>query len=143
MSGPRWRGWLAAGAIFALGVAVGGGGVAWWGARALRQLLHAPAHAPGLADRTAARIGADLTRDLELTAAESAQVHALLEASATRLKAVRFSAARQAAAELRATSAQIAAALPPEKRDAFHRLSTRRFDRLGLPPSGAPATPEP
>jgi hypothetical protein len=134
MNMTHWRGWLVAGAIFLLGIAVGGGLVAWAGARSLRHALQAPTTARGAADRAAERIGADLTETLRLTPEESTRVQAILNQSASNMKAVRAQATGQVAAELRASTASIAATLPPGKRMAFYRVIARRFERLGFPP---------
>jgi uncharacterized membrane protein (DUF4010 family) len=135
MNGARWRGWLIAGAIFLLGVTVGGAGTAWFGIRAFRTAMRAPASAPGLADRAATRIGADLTKQLQLTSEQSAHVQAILDQSAANIKAKRAQMVVQAAAELRSAIQRIAAELPPEKRRDFYRVIARRYDRLGLQPS--------
>ncbi len=138
MNAIRWRGWLVAGAIFVLGFAAGGATMAFLGTRWVRQTLRAPVEEPGRADRIAARIGADLTQELKLTADESARVQAALDQSAANFKALRVQTALRAAAELRAATDRIAAALPPEKRAEFRALSGRRFERLGfLLPAGA------
>ncbi len=134
-SHSRWRGWLAAVAIFLLGVGVGGAGVAWSGVRVLRQELQSPATTlRGAADRAAERIGADLTTELKLTPEESARVQAVLNQSAANLRMVRVRAFAQAAAELRSSTEKIAAALPPEKHAEFYRVMARRFERLGFSP---------
>ncbi len=133
---PRWRGWLVACAIFLLGLAVGGTGTVVIGLHLFRQAIrNGPENRP-LADRAAARIGADLTEALQLTPAEAERVQTLLNESAANLKAVRVQATTQAAAELRASTEKIAATLPPEKRPEFHRIIQRRFERLGLPAPG-------
>jgi hypothetical protein len=129
-----WRGWLVAIAIFVLGVAVGGAGVTWAGIRAVRQALQAPAGERGAADRAAKRIGADLTKRLQLTPEMSARVQAILDQSATNLKSVRAQAAARAADELRMSTERIAAELPPEKHAEFYRVIARRYERLGLQP---------
>ncbi|MBI5382612.1 MAG: hypothetical protein HZA31_11985 [Opitutae bacterium] len=135
-----WRGWLVAGAIFVLGVAAGGAGTVWLGVRYLRQSLQAPASARSTADRAAERIGADLTKTLQLTPAESARVQAILAESAGNLKTLRVQATAQIAAELRASNARIVATLPPEKRPEFYRVIARRYERLGLtPPTPGPS----
>lgn len=134
----RWRGWLVAGAIFLLGLAVGGAGTVVIGVRLFRQAMRNGPENRTLADRAAARIGADLAETLQLTPAEAARVQALLNESTANLKAVRVQAAAQAAAELRASTEKIAATLPPEKRAEFYRVIQRRFDRLGLPAPAAP-----
>lgn len=130
MSAWRWRGWLVALAIFVLGSACGAAGMAWMGRRMLREVLHSPASETGPADRAAARIGAELKKELALTPEEAARVQALLDESAARLKAVRVDAAQRALAELRTSTERIAAELPPEKRAEFYRLSARRYERL-------------
>lgn len=134
MSRFAWRGWLAAAAIFALGVAVGGAGTAWIGIRNFRQMLRSPAEARGLADRAAARIGADLERSLQLTPEQSGRVRSILADSAANLKAIRARAIAEAAADMRTSTDRIAAELPPEKHDELYRVVGRRFERLGLPP---------
>jgi len=128
----RWRGWLVAGAIFLLGVAAGGAGMTWAGVHVFRQRMQNPASTRSMAERAAERIGADLTKSLQLSAAESAQVQAILDQSAVNLKAVRVQATTQAAAELRASTVRIARTLPVEKRREFYRLIAQRFGRLGL-----------
>lgn len=132
MSASGWRGWLAAGAILLLGITLGVGGTLWLGGRIFRQALQT-ANDRGFAERTAARIGADLTKALQLTADESARVQAVLDESATRLKGVRTQAAVKAVAELRAASQRIAAELPPAKRAEYRQLVFKRYERLGLP----------
>lgn len=137
VSAPRWRGWLVAAAIFILGLAVGAAGAAWFGTRLVRQALQAPLEAPGLADRAAVRIGAELTKTLELTPDQSARIQGQLAQSAANLKAVRLRARAQAAAELRDSIKRISAELPPEKRAEFQRLVARRYEQLGLPATQA------
>ncbi len=141
MSGIRWRGWLAAIAIFLLGAGVGGAGAAWVGARMVRNAILNPTPTRTLADRATERIGADLTKNLSLTPQESAQVQAVLAQSATNLKALRGQVATQTRAELRSAARQIAALLPPDKRAEFYRLVTRRYERLGLTPLDAGEKP--
>jgi len=133
---PHWRGWLATAVIFILGVAVGVAGTAWTGARMLRRALQAPASAPGLANRAAERMGAELTKTLELTPAESKRVQAELDQTATNLKLLRVQWTEKAAAEIRGSTGRIAATLPPGKRAEFYRVIAKRYGRLGL------ATPE-
>jgi hypothetical protein len=133
MNGPSWRAWLAAAAIFLLGVGVGGAGMAWAGIRVFRHALLNPAANRTLADRAADRIGADLTKNLNLTPEESAQVKAILAQTATNLKGVRAQAAIQVSTEVRSAVQHIAAGLPREKRAEFYRLVARRYERLGLP----------
>jgi hypothetical protein len=118
--------------ILLLGIAVGCAGTAWAGGRIFRQTLQST-NERGFADRTADRIGADLTNALQLTPDESARVQAILGESATRLKALRAQVAAQAVAELRTTSQRIAAELPREKRTEYRRLIFKRYERLGLP----------
>lgn len=133
MSGSTWRGWLAAAAIFVLGVGVGGAGMAWAGIRIFRHALLNPATTRGLADRAADRIGAELTKNLKLTPEESAQVQTILGQTAANLRSVRVQAAAQASTEVRSAIHRIATALPVEKRAEFYRLAARRYERLGLP----------
>lgn len=121
-------------AIFLLGIAVGGAGMTWAGIRAVRQALQAPAGERGAADRAAKRIGADLTKTLELTPEMSARVQAILNQSATNLRAVRAQARVKAAEELLMATERIAAELPPEKHAEFYRVIGRRYERLGLQP---------
>lgn len=130
----RWRGWLVAGAIFLLGVSVGGTGMVLLGLRAFRQMVRAPAGAPGFADRAAERVAADLTKSLQLNPEESARVQAILSESAANLKAMRVRGAALAAEELRSSTERIAATLPPEKHAAFYRVMAQRYERLGLAP---------
>lgn len=137
---PRWRGWLVATAIFVLGIAVGATGTVVIGVRLFRQAMQNP-DSRGPADRAAARIGADLTETLQLTPEQSAQVQQVLNESAANLKAIRARAGLQAAAELRDSSGRLLATLPPEKHAEFHRIISRRFERLGLQPPLPPATP--
>jgi len=132
MSALRWRGWLAAIAIFLLGVGVGTAGTAWVGARMIRNAIMNPTPNRTLADRAAERIGADLTKNLALSPQESAQVQAVLAQSATNLKALRVQVAVQTRTEFRAAARRIADLLPPEKRADFYRLVSRRYERLGL-----------
>ena len=128
------RGWLVAAAIFVLGMAVGGTSTAWFGIRAAKRVLQSPASTPGLADRAAQRIGADLTDTLKLTPEQSTNVQAVLNESAANLKAIRAQAAAQAAAELKAATQRIVALLPPEKHTEFYREIGKRYERLGLRP---------
>lgn len=132
MNDSRWRGWLIALAIFVLGVGVGGAGMAWAGIRVFRHIAQNP-NAPrgGLADRAAEYIGKNLTRQLELTSEQSAQVQAILDQSALNIKATRSKAAADVTKELRETVRRISATLPAEKRAEFKRLITHRFKRLG------------
>ena len=140
MSDPRWRGWLIAIAIFILGVGVGGACMAWAGIRVFRHVIQNP-NAPhgGLADRAAEYIGKNLTKQLELTPEQSAQVQTILDQSAINVKATRTKAATEVTRELRETVRRIGAVLPPEKRAEFHRLLSHRFKRLG---DSAPTTEE-
>lgn len=132
MSDPRWRGWLIAAAIFILGVGVGGAGMAWAGIRVFRHVIQNP-NAPhgSLADRAAEYIGKNLTKQLELTPEQSAQVRAILDQSATNVKAARTKAAADVTKELRETVHRIGAVLPEAKRTEFYRLVNHRFKRLG------------
>jgi predicted esterase YcpF (UPF0227 family) len=132
MNGLRWRGWLAAVAIFLLGVGLGGAGATWVGMRIVRNAILNPSRPHSLADRAAERIGADLTKNLQLTPEQSAQVQSVLAQSATNLKAMRVQVATQTRNEMRSAAKQIAALLPPEKRAEFYRLMAKRYDRLGL-----------
>lgn len=134
MTASRWRGWLVAAAIFLLGLAVGGAGTMALGVRAFRKAMQSPGSVRGLAERAATRIGADLTESLQLTPEQSARVQVILDDSAANMKAVRARAAMEAVAELRESTARIAAALPPEKHAEFYRVIARRFERLGLEP---------
>lgn len=132
MSDSRWRGWLIAIAIFILGVGVGGAGMAWAGLRVFRQVIQNP-NGPrgGLADRAAEYIGKNITKQLDLTPEQSAQVQAILNQSATNVKATRAQAAAEVTKELRETVRRIGAVLPREKRAEFYRLIAHRFKRLG------------
>jgi hypothetical protein len=127
--------WIAAAAVFLLGVAAGGVGAVWLGARALRTRLQAGPEAwPAQSERIIGRIQADLTRALALTPEETARVEAILRESAGNRRAIRMRAFAQTRMELRAAIRKIAAGLPPEKRDEFHRVFARRYERLGLQP---------
>jgi allophanate hydrolase subunit 2 len=128
----RWRGWLMAGAIFILGVAVGSAGMAWTGMRVVRRALQAPMNTTGPADRAAVRIGADLTKTLQLNPEQSARVQTILEESAANLKRMRARVALSAAAELRTATERIAAELPAEKHAELYRVIAKRYERLGL-----------
>ncbi|HVU36056.1 MAG TPA: hypothetical protein VHE61_21625 [Opitutaceae bacterium] len=141
MKAIGWRGWLVALAIFVLGAGVGVTSTVMVGKRMLRHLLQAPVDARGPADRAAARAAADLTTELGLTPEQSQRVQQILEDSARSLKTIRRQAVIEAARELRASSARIAAELPPEKRAGFYRVIGQRFRRLGLAPS--PEQPPP
>lgn len=145
MNPIRWRGWLMAAVIFVLGIAVGGASVTWLGARAVRRSLHGGPNAPaGLAERAAVRIGADLKKNLELTPDEARRVQAILDESAANLRTMRREALRNAWIELRKSTRQVAAELPPEKRDEFRRIILRRYERLGMraPAGGEVEEPE-
>jgi hypothetical protein len=142
MTASRWRGWLVAAAIFLLGVAVGGAGTMALGVRAFRKAMQSPATTRGMADRAVARIGADLTESLQLTPEQSARVQAVLDASAKKMKAIRVEAAVRAIAELRESTDQIAAELPPDKHAELYRVVGRRFERLGLEPPRPPNAKE-
>jgi len=141
MNDTSWRGWVVAAAIFVLGVGVGVAGTTLIGIRIVRRNLQNPAAARTLAERAAGRIGADLTKSLQLTPDESAQVRTILAQTAANLRGVRLQAAAQAADEIRAGIRKIAAALPPEKRAEFSRLVAHRYERLGLPPPETQAPP--
>ncbi len=132
MSAGHGRGWLAAGAIFVLGLAVGAAGMSWWSTRSLQQLVRARAGEPTLAERAAVRLGGELARDLDLSADEAARVQAVLDRTGANLRTLRQQTALRVAAELRATNEQIAAALPEGKRAEFQRVQFRRLERLGL-----------
>lgn len=134
----RARGWLAALTIFALGVAVGGAGTAWLGARLLKNWVQSPASARGAADRMADRLGEDLTRELALTPEEAARVRALLEESAAAMKRIRVRTALDVAAELRASAQRLQAVLPAEKHAALRRVLAQRHERLGVRLEAAP-----
>lgn len=141
MSTSRWRGWFAAGMIFLVGAAVGGAGMTVIGLRHLRETLQSPASTRSAADRAATRIGADLTKTLQLTPQESTKVQSILDQSATSLKAVRARATTEAVAILNAATEQITATLPPEKHADLHRVIARRYSRLGLTPPPRPSPP--
>lgn len=133
-SQSQWRGWLAAAAIFVLGVGVGGAGMAWAGVRVFRHVLQNPAVNHGVAERAIDRIGADITRNLHLSKEESEQVQTILAQAGINLKGVRAQATTQATAELRAAAQRIAAILPAGKRAKFYRLIAQRYRRFGAPP---------
>lgn len=137
----HWRAWLVAAMIFVFGVAVGGTGAVVIGLRQFRQFMQNPAEARGPADRAAERIGADLTKTLQLTPEQSARTQAILNDTAGNLKTIRVRAGLRAAVELRASIERLSAEMPPEKRAEFRQLIKRRFERLGLQPSETPATP--
>jgi len=138
----QWRGWVIAAAIFILGAAAGAAGTFWIGKRIIQQRLLAPIDVPARADRATARIGADLTRVLELTPEQSGRIQAILDQTVVDMKGVRTRARQDALAELRKATARIAAELPPEKRPKFFRMMTQRLRRLGLP-SAVPAPEAP
>ena len=129
-----WRGWLVAALIFALGAGAGVTGTVVIGKRVIRQLLLAPADAPGPADRAAARVAADISDSLQLTPEQSARVREILATSAQNLKAIRRRAALDAGAELRRSTQAIAAELPPAKRAELYRVVAQRFTRIGISP---------
>ncbi len=138
----RWRAWGAAAAVFCLGITVGGAGMVWFGARALRARLQSGPEAwPAQSERVVHRIQTDLDKSLALTPEESARVEATLREASGKMRAIRTRAFMQARQELRAAIRKIAASLPPEKRDGFHRLVVSRYERLGLPPPPSPAPP--
>lgn len=141
MNAANARGWWVALAIFLLGIAVGCAGTVWVGVRAVRRVLQAPPAAMGPADRSAQRIGADLTKLLALTAEQSARVQAVLNESARRLKEIRADSLARAQAELRQATERIAAELPADKHAEFLRIVARRYERLGLTPPTVDALP--
>lgn len=128
----RARGWVAALTIFAVGLAVGGAGTAWLGARMLKSWVQSPASARGAADRMAERLGEELTRELVLTPDEAARVRTLLEESAAAMKRIRVRTAIDVATELRASAQRLQAALPEEKHAALRRVLAQRNERLGV-----------
>jgi hypothetical protein len=134
VNSSRWKAWLAAAAIFVLGLCIGGAGMAWAGIHVFRRALLNPPAGRGLADRAAERIGTELRRSLDLTPAEDASIQGILADTTKNLKAVRTQATAQVAAEFRSAIKRIGDALPMEKRAKFYRLVTRRYERLGLPP---------
>lgn len=137
----HWRAWLVAAMIFVFGVAVGGTGAVVIGLRQFRQFMQNPAEARGPADRAAERIGADLTKTLQLTPEQSARTQAILNETAGNLRTIRVRAGLRAAVELRASVERLSAEMPPEKRDEFRRLIRSRFERIGLQTTQAPTTP--
>lgn len=132
-SPSRFRAWLLAASIFALGLAVGAAGLGLVGYVVVRRSIQSALTGPGLVERAADRIGTDLKRNLSLTTEEAARVQAILDQSASRFKTLRRRVALQAAAELRSATEEISSTLPPEKRAAFETLVRQRLDRLGLP----------
>lgn len=126
------RAWLVALAIFLLGAAAGGVTTAWVGARALRESVNPETQHRGHRERAVRRIGAEMTRKLELTPEESRQVQEILDQTAAGLRGHRQEMARESMREFRQAARRIAAVLPPEKRDAFQHLLKQRFRRLGL-----------
>lgn len=134
----RARGWVAALTIFALGVAVGGAGTAWLGARMLKNWVQSPAGARTAADRMAERLSDDLTHELALTPEEAARVRTLLDESAAAMKRLRVRTALEIGAELRASTQRLQAALPAEKHAALRRVLAQRYERLGVRPEAKP-----
>lgn len=131
--GGQWRGWIVAAAIFVLGFAAGCACTLWIGGRIVRHRLIAPPETPSLAERAASRIGADLTKNLDLTPEQSKRVQAILDQTAARLKEVRIHARQDAVAEFRNATSRIANELPPDKRREFRQMIIQRLRRLGLP----------
>ncbi|HRE06994.1 MAG TPA: hypothetical protein PKX00_15380 [Opitutaceae bacterium] len=129
----RRRAWVLALAIFVLGVAVGAAALGTVGYVAVRRSFQNALTGPGLAERAAERIGADLRSSLSLTDEEALRVQGVLDQSATRLRALRRRAALQAFSELRTATEEISAVLPPEKREAYEKITRQRLDRLGFP----------
>lgn len=135
MSSGHWKAWVAALALFVSGIGVGGAVTAWVGLRDVREGVRGNGPGRGMGQRAVETIRRDLTRELELTAEESARVQVILDQSAARIRLLRLQAARQAAGELRASARQIAEELPPEKRAEFRRIMAKRFQRLGVDPA--------
>lgn len=132
MNGSTLRAWLAALAIFFLGLAVGGVGVIAVVHHVVRRAIQNPG-AGRFIDRATERVGNDLTRDLQLSPDDAAKVKSILADTAGNLKGIRRQSAQQVSAEIRATVRRLAEALPAEKRPELYRLVARRYEKLGLP----------
>ena len=133
MNTAKKRSWILAIAIFLLGAIAGATATMFLGVRLLRRTLQSPVENRSFADRAAQRVADDLIDTLQLTPEQAAHVRGILADSAGHMKAIRANAARQAASELAASTNRIAAALPPEKHEAFYRVIAQRYERLGLP----------
>lgn len=107
-------------ALFVLGVAVGALGT---NAFYLRQ-WHEP---NGLAARL---VAADLRRNLDLSAAQKAQLDAILRETRDEALALRREFLPRFAALLDRTQQKVEAMLTPEQRQAYQRYRERRGDRL-------------
>ena len=135
----RWRVWLTLALVFFFGAAVVAGTTAFLGLQAIRRSLRAlPQESGGFAARTAVRIGQDLRRELQLSDDQAKDVQRRLNESAGRMRTIRREAIGRVETELRASTEEIAASLPPDKRMAFYDLIRWRFERLGLEPPTAP-----
>lgn len=148
-----WRAWLAAGAIFVFGLAVGIAGTSLYGLRTLRRTLQPPPpNAINAVDRTGNQIVNDLVASLNLGPAEEARVRREFAQTSANLRALRAQSIRQTIAELRQFARRVAADLPPEQRAAFYNRLEHRLQRLGLegrplrpegPAPGSPPNPQP
>lgn len=129
-----WRGWLAALAIFLLGLATGAAGMMWFGLTPIQRALDPRWSARAGGERPTDRIGANLTKSLHLTPEESARVQAILDRSAGNFRAIRAQTARSVLVEFRSVTREIAASLPADKRVEFYRVIAQRTERFGLQP---------
>lgn len=141
---PRSQAIFAALVLFGSGFVIGGGVGAWFSARLILRMLQSSPEETALADVALSHIHSDLSSELELDQPTRDALLRELQHSAVEVKRARAAGVDVMRRSLIEAADRVAAVLPPEKRDAFYKLSRSRFERAGF---GAfftpPVTPPP
>ncbi len=141
---PRWKIWAAAAALFLSGLAVGSVITVAVAGRIIRKNLETAASGQGnLIERGADRIHARLVKDLELDATQSTAVRQSLDATTTKLKAVREQTRDEIRQIARSGFVDIYRQLTPAQRDEFRRGARARLERFGFGTDTEALTAEP
>jgi hypothetical protein len=97
----------------------------------LQQAFHASPDLPGYADKIAARLQKDWTRDLDLDSSQAEILHGELFTTAHEIKVLRITTVSRFEEICRDSLKRIESNLPEEKRSQFHALAeaaSKRWD---------------
>jgi hypothetical protein len=131
----RWRSWLLALLIFCGGAACGSGLTAVLAVRAIRHNLQHP-------ETAAARITARLSRRLDLTSAQAAQVEAIIAARQQNLQRIRRQVQPQVELELLGLETEISGILTPAQQPQWKTMLTTLRENLAPEAAATRAIPQ-
>ncbi|XHR27242.1 MAG: hypothetical protein ACFUZC_14980 [Chthoniobacteraceae bacterium] len=132
----RWKALILLAAVFVLGAGIGVGSTLYYVRSQVRYAMLHPFADRGRLDRLAARLEANLTRSLDLDAAERRAVHEELAVSVKQARQLRRQNSVESRKLVRDALARIEKRLPADKQAKLRKKAEDRLSRWGLRAGG-------